>query len=116
MMLTYLPDPSVFLEEVKRWGVTSESRHRVRAMQTEDTYWFRFAIPNSSEVIETSMPKSEYTRFGFTELGLIITPSLWKDEITQLKNIAKKLEELNANATFSRFNRSEDIRRNLEFT
>ena len=108
---TFLP-PDQFVKEVKGWGITKESRHRVRFMKIGDAFYFRFAMPDTSEIIQTWIPEEEYFRFKFVELAPLITPAIW--ELNSINTLKKKIEELNA--TISTNNRSESIRARLEFS
>lgn len=100
MGLTYL-SPEEFFHEVRRWGVTSDSLIRVRMMEKGENIHCKFAIPRTSEELETVISKKRFEEFDFINLGAIAVPAVWNDEFSELKKISKQLEELNAENTTS---------------
>ena len=96
--------PDQFIREVKSWGITPESRHKVRMMEKKGFVYFRFYAPSTGEVIQTVIKKEEYGQFKFIELAPISVGAIWEDEIKQIKNMTSKLEELNAIKTYLNWN------------
>ncbi len=98
MSSTYLP-PQVFIEEVKRWGVTKASLHKVRMMKVGEFVYCKFNVPQTSEELWTRIPKGDSIQL--TELKPITVPAIWINEGEELMKInerLKKLEELEQNA------------------
>jgi hypothetical protein len=86
----------LFIEEIKLWKLTDKSPYKIRVMQLGENFYFKFHIPNSTEILETAMTKDAYETFAILELSPISVPGTWQREETQLNEIKKKLEELHA--------------------
>jgi hypothetical protein len=93
-MATYLSSFH-FLEEIKRWGTGKDSLIRVRMMKKDNLVYLKFHTPHG-EVIQTSILEKDFNDFDFMNFGDIAVPAVWDDEITSLKRIEKRLEEINA--------------------
>ncbi len=89
--------PERFIEELKNWKVTVGSLVKVRMMRKGDNVFFRIQFPNNGEVIQTRIHHKQYESFDWMNLNAIAVPAVWEDEVEQIKNLNKKLEEsLNA--------------------
>lgn len=106
--------PDQFIKEVKQWGARENSLHKVRIMEKGDLLFFRFCIPQTSEVLESRINRQEYNNFQFMELAPISIGAIWEEEDEEIKNLIKRLEELNANNTSSNWDYSKG--RRLEFS
>jgi len=84
--------PNQFLEEITKWGATSDALIRVRMMKKGDTVYFRLVLPNNGEVIQTQFPEKYYKDFGFLNLNALAVPAIWEDETEEIKKLNKKLE------------------------
>ena len=98
-MSSTILDADRFIEEVKKWGITPSSRHKVRAMEKGKYFYFRFAIPDTSEIIETQIIKEEYEKFSFVNLAGLTVPAIWENEIALSKKLIEQMEVLNAKLT-----------------
>ena len=85
-----------FLKEVTQWGIKKDTLAKVRMMKKGNFIHCRFAIPHTSEEIETVVEEVTFDEFEWMNLRPIATPAIWNNEMSELKKINTKLEELNA--------------------
>ena len=99
MSSTYLP-PFVFIEEIKKWGITSSSLNRVRMMGLNEFVYCKIHIPQTSEELWTRIPKEESVQL--MDLKPIAVPAIWINEGEELIKMNERLtglEKKNANPT-----------------
>jgi len=109
--------PEIFIEEVKKWGVTDKLLHHVRMMKKGDNVYFRFYVPHTTEIIETIVKEEDYYEYSFDELSQISVPAVWDDkEINLLKNVVTKLEEINVKSAFTENNIGNNLQLEREST
>ena len=85
--------PEQFLEEIKAWGATKDALIKVRMMRIGDLVHFRLKLPNNGEILQTKFLRKDYEGFGFMNLNAVAVPAIWEDEVKQIKDLNKKLEE-----------------------
>ena len=93
MSTTYLP-PELFIEETKRWKVTSGALIRVRMMQKGNFIYCKLTIPNNSEELWTRVKKEDQVKL--MDLKPISVPAVWSNDSEVLLEINQKIGELNA--------------------
>ena len=86
--------PEQFLEEIKAWKVTSGALVKIRSMQKGNFVYLRMSLPNNGEVIQTRILKEQWGKFDFMNYSIAI-PAVWEDEVEQIKDLNKKLENAN---------------------
>ena len=91
MSSTYLPPP-VFIEEVKKWGVTSGSLNKVRMMGLNEFVYCKITIPQTAEELWTRIPKEDSIRL--MDLKPIAVPAIWINEGEELIKMNQRLEKL----------------------
>lgn len=87
--VTYL-NPDTFLDELRRWGVNSDSLHRPRIMRKGNKIYVKFSVPNTGEEIRTVISAKDYDSFDWMELSPLTVTALWDDD---LKKILKPTEK-----------------------
>ena len=99
-----------FIEEIKKWGATSDALIRVRMMQKGDFVFCRLTLPNNGEVIQTRIPIKRFNEFDFMNFAVAV-PAVWEDETEQIKKLNQKLDEsINASNQNITPNRYQNIR------
>ena len=85
--------PERFIEEIKKWGATSDALIRVRMMQKGDFVYCRLILPNNGETLQTKISIKGFREFDWMNLSVISVPAVWEDETELIKNLSQKLEE-----------------------
>lgn len=103
--------PEQFIHEIKQWGTDEDTLHKVRVMKKNNHLYFRFYIPQTTEIIETRILEDKFDEFDFLELGSAAVPAIWDDgQLKKIDSLLKKLEESNAGTITSAFNQRPHIR------
>ena len=89
--------PELFIAEIKNWKLSDKSMYKIRMMELGNILYFKFHIPNSTEILETGMTREDYEKFAVMELSPLCVPATWENkELIVLYGLKKKLEELTA--------------------
>ena len=96
MSSTYLPAP-VFIEEVKKWGVTVGSLNKVLMMGLNDFVYCKMTLPQTSEEIWTRIPKEDHIRL--MDLKPVAVPAIWINKGEELIKMNERLDKLEKNAS-----------------
>ena len=88
---------SDFIKETKKWGIGPGSLIRVRMMKKGGDVLCRVAVPNTSEMLQTVISEDQYNSFEWMELQPISIGATWDDGIEEIRQLKRKLEEINAN-------------------
>ncbi len=97
--------PERFLEEIKAWKVTKGALIKLRMMQKGNFIFLRMKLPNNGETIQTRLLKTQWNNFDFMNYSIAV-PAVWEDETEQIKQLTKKLENVNTTNITSNSNKN----------